>query len=189
MKIITKELTPERWKDFELLFGDKGACGGCWCMSWRVAKGEKWDDIKGKKAKSKQKKLVKDNKSFGILSYINGETIGWVSYGPRKDYLKLDRAPSLKCDDAEKVWSIPCFFIKKEFRNKGVGSELLKAAIKGIKKRKGKIIEGYPSKLKKDQKLPDAFVWTGIPSIFKKAGFTIVGNKNGGKQRVRLSSQ
>ena len=24
-----------RWSDFEFLFGDRGACGGCWCMSWR----------------------------------------------------------------------------------------------------------------------------------------------------------
>ncbi len=75
MKIITKELTPERWEDLELLFGERGACGGCWCMSWRIAKGEKWDDIKGKKAKSRQKKLVKDKKSFGILAYVNGEVI------------------------------------------------------------------------------------------------------------------
>ena len=24
-------LTPERWDDFELLFGPNGACAGCWC--------------------------------------------------------------------------------------------------------------------------------------------------------------
>ena len=28
-------LTPERWDDFEALFGPRGACGGCWCMYWR----------------------------------------------------------------------------------------------------------------------------------------------------------
>ena len=27
-----------RWKDFETLFGERGACGGCWCMSWRHCK-------------------------------------------------------------------------------------------------------------------------------------------------------
>ena len=25
-------LTPERWPDFERLFGRGGAYGGCWCM-------------------------------------------------------------------------------------------------------------------------------------------------------------
>jgi len=24
-------LTPERWGDFETLFGPNGACAGCWC--------------------------------------------------------------------------------------------------------------------------------------------------------------
>jgi len=41
-------LTPERWPDLEQLFGKNGACGGCWCMWWRLpssqfraAKGER----------------------------------------------------------------------------------------------------------------------------------------------------
>ena len=29
-------LTPERWADLEELFGENGACGGCWCMWWRL---------------------------------------------------------------------------------------------------------------------------------------------------------
>ncbi len=29
-------LTIARWLDFELLFGKNGACGGCWCMLWRL---------------------------------------------------------------------------------------------------------------------------------------------------------
>ena len=29
-------LTPERWADFEELFGERGAAGGCWCMWWRL---------------------------------------------------------------------------------------------------------------------------------------------------------
>ena len=29
-------LTPDRWPDFEKLFGEKGAYGGCWCMWWRI---------------------------------------------------------------------------------------------------------------------------------------------------------
>jgi len=32
-------LTIESWVQFEKLFGDKGACGGCWCMWWRLKSG------------------------------------------------------------------------------------------------------------------------------------------------------
>ena len=28
-------LTRERRDDFEILFGRRGACSGCWCMWWR----------------------------------------------------------------------------------------------------------------------------------------------------------
>jgi hypothetical protein len=29
-------LTPELWPALEELFGEKGACSGCWCMYWRI---------------------------------------------------------------------------------------------------------------------------------------------------------
>ncbi len=45
-------LTPELWPALERLFGAHGACGGCWCMWWRVERGGKtWKDIQGAKAK------------------------------------------------------------------------------------------------------------------------------------------
>ena len=33
-------LTPERWPDLEKLFGERGACGGCWCMTWRLRRAD-----------------------------------------------------------------------------------------------------------------------------------------------------
>lgn len=33
-------LTPQRWDDFEKLFGEKGAYGGCWCMWWRTTRSQ-----------------------------------------------------------------------------------------------------------------------------------------------------
>ena len=33
-------LTPQRWADLERLFGANGACGGCWCMWWRLKRPE-----------------------------------------------------------------------------------------------------------------------------------------------------
>ena len=29
------EIQPAIWADFEALMGEKGGCGGCWCMLWR----------------------------------------------------------------------------------------------------------------------------------------------------------
>jgi GNAT superfamily N-acetyltransferase len=120
------------------------------------------------------------------LAYADGEPVGWCSYGPRKDFPKLERARSLACDDADRVWSLPCFFVKSGFRGSGVAGVLLKAALGYLKKRGVEVAEGYPVKpLRGDKPIPAAFAWTGTRPLFRNAGFKVVGNKDGGKQRVR----
>jgi GNAT superfamily N-acetyltransferase len=186
MKIETKELVPSMWPDLEELFGANGACGGCWCMSWRAQKGENWAAMKGKEAKKRFKKLVSTGAAHGIIAYHDQSPVGWCSFDKREDYFKLDRAPSLKCEDSDKVWSIPCFFIKKEYRGQGVGRLLLDHAVKALKQRGAKIAEGYPVKpYNYGKAIPAAFAWTGTIPLFTKSGFKKIGNKDGGKQRVR----
>jgi len=36
MRLTIRPLTPDLWPAFENLFGEQGACSGCWCMSWRI---------------------------------------------------------------------------------------------------------------------------------------------------------
>ena len=48
--------------------------------------------------------------------------------------------------------------------------EILRAAVAFVKKRGGKIIEGYPMEPKSGP-MPDTFVWTGLLNAFLKAGF------------------
>jgi hypothetical protein len=47
---------------------------------------------------------------------------------------------------------------------------LLKAAVAFAFKKGAKIVEGYPVDVKKGR-MADVFVWTGLASVFKKAGF------------------
>jgi len=186
MKTETRELKPELWPDLEKLFGKNGACGGCWCQWWRIEKGEKWDEVKGPRAKRRLKKQVTSGKAHGVLAYSGDEPVGWCSFDRRTDYPRLDRSPSFRCNDADQVWSIPCFFVKAGFRGKGVATVMLAAALKMLKKKKAKIAEGYPVKPAKNKKpIPNAFAWTGTRQLFKRAGFKIAGNRQGGKQRVR----
>lgn len=186
MDVTTRELAPELWPAFERLFGERGACGGCWCMSWRTAKGEQWEAIKGDEAKRRMRFLIESGQAHGMLAFVGDEPVGWCSFGRRTDYAKLDRAPSFKCDDADQVWSIPCFFVKKEHQGRGVGRVLLAAALKALEGHGATLVEGYPVKPPSNGKpLPAAFAWTGTRSLFAGAGFKVVGNPDGGKQRVR----
>ncbi|MBZ5640861.1 MAG: hypothetical protein LAO51_19155, partial [Acidobacteriia bacterium] len=39
-RVEFRPLTADRFFDLEALFGERGACGGCWCMWWRLARAE-----------------------------------------------------------------------------------------------------------------------------------------------------
>lgn len=162
-------LTPDRWSDLEELFGARGACGGCWCMFWRLKRSE-FETQKGDKNKAAFKAVVSSGEAPGILAYADGKPIGWCAIAPRETYPALERSRVLKRIDDKPVWSIVCLFIAKPYRRKGVSVELLKAAAEYVRKRGGKIVEGYPVEPRKDE-MPDVFAWTGLASAFLKAGF------------------
>jgi GNAT superfamily N-acetyltransferase len=185
MSIITRELKPNLWSDVEDLFGANGACGGCWCMTWRLQKGEKWGEVKGAVNRKRFERGVREGTIYGILAYVDGSPVGWCNFGPRVEFLKLDRSASLRCDDADQVWSIPCFFVRRGFRGIGVAGAMLAHALRSMAERGVRIVEGYPAGPGKDGKYIDAFSWTGTLSLFLKAGFEPADNKTVGMRRVR----
>ena len=158
-----------RWKDIEKLFGERGACGGCWCMSWRL-KSSEFEKNKGGKNKNVFKQIVYKGKEPGIIAYLDKEPIGWCAVAPRNEYVRLENSRVLKRIDNEPVWSITCLFIAKPFRRKGISVAILKAAIEHCKNKKVGIVEAYPV-IPYNKKMPEAFAWTGIYSAFLKAGF------------------
>jgi GNAT superfamily N-acetyltransferase len=165
-------LTSKRWRDIEALFGEKGACGGCWCMWWRLKRSQ-FEKQKGEGNKKGLKKIVESGEIPGILAYVKGEPIAWCSVAPRERFPVLERSRILKRVDEKPVWSVVCFFVAKPFRQKGITVELLKAAIEYAEKQGAEIIEGYPVEPKKG-KMPDVFAWTGFASAFRQAGFVEV---------------
>jgi len=184
-KLIVRDLSPARWPALEELFGPRGACGGCWCMYWRLEKGERWDDLKGAPAKRKFKRLVAAGKALGAIAFAGTEPVGWIAYGPRRDFPRLDRARTLACDDGERVWSLPCFYIKPGWRDRGVAAALLAHAVGRLARAGAQIAEGYPVNLKPGQRLPNAFAWTGTRGLFARAGFKLAGPGSTSKVRVR----
>jgi len=162
---VTKEL----WADFEKLFGAKGACGGCWCMLWRL-KRSAFEAGKGEKNRRAMQAVVESGKIPGLLAYADGKPVGWCSVAPREHFPALENSRILKPVDEKSVWSISCLFVEKSYRRQGISVALLRAAADYVKRQGGKIVEGYPTEPQKDR-MPDVFVWTGIASAYQKAGF------------------
>jgi GNAT superfamily N-acetyltransferase len=165
-------LTPPRWKDLEALFGERGACGGCWCMWWRLKRSE-FKKQKGEGNRKAMKKIVDSGEAPGLLAYMNGRSVAWCSVAPREAFSALERSRILKRVDDKPVWSVVCFFVAKPFRRKGITMKLLRAAVEYAKKQGARIVEGYPVEPKKP-KMPDLFAYHGLASTFRKAGFVEV---------------
>ena len=161
--------TPSRWPDVERLFGERGACGGCWCMVWRL-RNKEWEAGKGAKNKRAFKKLITAGKRPGVVAYQGHTPIGWCAVAPREEYGSLSRSRVMKAVDDEPVWSVSCLFVLKPFRRQGISVALLKAAVDYAGSRGATIVEGYPIQPTME-KTPDAFVWLGVPNAFRRAGF------------------
>jgi len=169
MKPTVKPLTPARWKDFEALFGAKGACEGCWCQ-WNRLPRKEYAAIRGSRAKARMKKIVLAGEVPGLLAYLGKRPVGWAALAPRETYRRLENSRILKPVDGKPAWSLPCFFTAKDARGQGVTTALLRAAAVHAAKKGAKLLEGYPVDTK-GKKVPDAFVWWGLSGAFKKAGF------------------
>ena len=169
-------LTAERFRDLEQLFGKRGACGGCWCMWWRLKRSE-FEKQKGERNRKALKRIVESGEIPGLLAYAGGQPVGWCSVAPREVFGALERSRVLKRVDDRSVWSVVCFFVAKPFRRKGLTVALLRAAIEYAREQGARIVEGYPIEPKKSP-APDPFVWTGLPSAFRRVGFVEVARRS-----------
>jgi GNAT superfamily N-acetyltransferase len=182
-KLETHPLVPEHWADFEELFGENGAYGGCWCMWWRITRRE-FEQQHGQGNRDSMKAIVDSGEIPGLLFYLEGKAVAWCSVAPREKYAALNRSPVLKRLDKVPVWSLVCLFVGKEYRNQGLIQPLLQGAINYVRNQGGKVIEVYPT-LPKNDRLPPVSSFMGLPSMYAKAGFVEVARPSKSKLIMR----
>lgn len=164
-------LTPERWADFETLFGPKGAYAGCWCMWWRLPRAE-FTRLQGEGNRQAHRTLVESGKPTGLLAYLDGIPVGWVSLAPREDYAALERSKMLIRVDDRPVWSIVCFYVNRKYRLKGFMTPLIAAACDYAAAHGAQLIEAYPVIF--GEKAHPTSTYMGHYQTFLDAGFTEV---------------
>ncbi len=121
-------LTPERWDDLAALFGKSGAFSGCWCMYWRMPS-KAFSASNGQQNRAALHVLAGQERSPGLLAYLDGQAVGWVAVGPRPDFPRLERSRVIKPVDDTPVWCVVCFFVHRRHRGGGVAQALLRAAV------------------------------------------------------------
>ena len=169
-------VTSDRWADLEDLFGPKGAYWGCWCMYWRLTNKE-FNGSVAADHRIKLKIIVEENKIPGLLAYSDDEPVGWMSISPKESYARLVKSRVIPKVDDQKVLSIVCFFIKKDFHGQGITKKLIEAADDFAESQGYQIIEAYPVKTDGTQISPEG-AYVGIFDVFANLGYHFVSGTN-----------
>lgn len=141
-----RPVTPERWDDLAELFERPGPRGGkqdsanCWCSVWRCTQGTSTTN------RQELHDRVAATDEPGLLAYVNGEPVGWVSVASRAHFTSLLRSTQFRpLDDDPDVWLVSCFVVDRRARRNGLGSTLLAAAVDHAHAHGATAVEGFPS--------------------------------------------
>lgn len=187
MRFTTKPLTAATWADLEAIFNARGCsvARNCWCMCYRKSGSNPWPTKEiAKRNRASLQSLAEGGKQVGLIGYRDGVPVGWVSFAPREDFARLANSRVMGPVDGQPVWSIICFVVPSEYRKQGVAKQMLDAAIAFCKRKKVKLVEGYP--VDKPGRAADSSLWFGTKSMFDEAGFEEVARGKPERPVVRL---
>lgn len=176
LRLDIRPLTPARAEDVRLI--TRGTWGTqCWDLWFRYDEGQRLKlrisggtkDENALRRREVLAKLARRRHAPVLVAYADGEPAGFVSLGPRTDYVEVERSRSMPRVDDVPVWVIPCMTVRTPHRGRGIALALLRAAIDYASAKGAPAIEGYPRK--DGRRMSDGAVVMGTESLFRRAGF------------------
>ncbi|HEY2980101.1 MAG TPA: GNAT family N-acetyltransferase [Anaerolineales bacterium] len=121
------------------------------------------------------RKLVKHGPPPGLLAFDGDLAVGWCQLVPRNELPWLDHTRTLRRVDDVPVWSLSCFFVRRGYRQQGVMTALIAAAIRTARSAGAPAPEAYP--VDTDAPKSTTNIDTGTASAFARAGFKTVASR------------
>jgi GNAT superfamily N-acetyltransferase len=172
---------PEHAAELALLFEREGCA--CFCRWWHFA-GDKnaWLARIAHAPDDNRRELLaaletRSDQSSGVIARLtDGRAIGWMKLAPATEMNKLyEQKPyrGLACFGGNRadVFVVGCFLVDPEWRRRGVAHALLTAGIELAKQQGARVIEAFP---RSAEPVSEQLLWTGPPSVFRRAGFQVV---------------
>jgi len=182
MDLTIRPLTAQQWPALEDLFGRAGASNGCWCMYWRIGpryrsrpRADNEEDLARLAAAGSAGAggaAGPAGTAPGLLAFDGGVAVGWCELAPRADLGWLARTRYLQPPDDLPVWSVPCFYVRRTHRGRGVTDALITAAISAAAAAGAPALEAYPVDIAVPGHTGNLF--PGIASTFARHGFGVV---------------
>ncbi len=173
MGLVVRALTGERWAALEDLFGRGGASNGCWCMYWRI--GPRYRERPREDNKRDLERLARTGPAPGLLAFDGGTAVGWCELAPRADLGWLAHSRYFRPVDDLPVWSVPCFYVRRTYRGRGVMGTLVEAAVSVASSAGAPALEAYPVDTTVPGHTQNLFL--GVASVFAQHGFQVVARR------------
>lgn len=170
-------LTPDRIPALGELFDEGGDPRWCWCAYFRL-RGRDWTNSTSGDNRALLAGLAESDPAPGLVAFLDGRAVGWVSLGPRADYERLAYSRVLAPVDDRPVWSIVCLVVSRRVRGRGIAGALLDAAIGHARAHGARTLEAYPVDVS-GGRIPAANAYHGTLSMFSRAGFAVVARRRG----------
>jgi GNAT superfamily N-acetyltransferase len=180
--------TPDRWDDVQSVFGSRGEPSRCWCVYLRQA--EVSYAVSHRDAnRATLHRSITSGPVAGLLAYSADGPVGWVSAGPRSQFAaRLERSPALRPVpyDGGEVWSVLCFVVPRPHRGQGVMTALLDGAVAHARAAGAAAVEGVPRDDRAGKRWPAPMAYTGMASMFERAGFAEIDRRRDDRVVYRL---
>ena len=172
----THPVTPDRFEDFADVINKNRRATHCWCLSHRLQAKEIEELVgTGPGARERARRsLCEREHPPGVVTYLDGEPVGWCNIGPRSEITRLAKSALMRPVDDLPVWSIVCVVVRSGFRRRGVTEHLIEGAVAYAAANGAPAVEAHPVD-PGDQRMDLTMAFVGTRGMFEKAGFAVVG--------------
>lgn len=168
----THPLTPDRFEDFADVVNRNRRPNHCWCVTHRLTPAEV-DELGAGNRETAMRRLTEREHPPGVVTYRDGEPVGWCSIGPRGEITRLVRSRLIRPVDDVPVWSIICVVVRAGHRGQGVSGPMLEGAVAHAAAAGAPAVEAYPTD--PVGRMDGTMAFVGTRSMFERAGFAVVG--------------
>ncbi len=177
----TRPLTEETFEDFADVVNPTRRANHCWCLSHRLP-ARQIEELGGGDRGEAMRRLSRSGPAPGVVTYRDGEPVGWCSVSPRTAMPLVERSRLIRPVDDVPVWCITCLVVRTGHRRQGVVGHLLEGAVAHAAEQGAPAVEAYP--VDPEGRMDTTMAFVGTVAMFAAAGFRQVGTTDAVASRM-----
>ncbi|HKC18761.1 MAG TPA: GNAT family N-acetyltransferase [Candidatus Dormibacteraeota bacterium] len=151
-RIHVEDVTRDRVPDYQaffdhMAFRDFPQWQSCYCMeTHRTQTDEEWAARTAGDNRRDMSRGIEEGNVTALLAYVDGKPVGWCNYGETTRLNGVMHRFGLNVAEQQGVGSLSCFVIAAPYRQHGVATALLDAAVGRLRARGLRFAEAYPAR-------------------------------------------